>query len=318
MMLSLDRLLIVIVGPTAVGKTQVAIELAERFDGEIVSADSRLFYRGMDVGTAKPSPDDRRRVPHHLVDVANPDESWSLGKFQREARTAIAGIHARGRLPFLVGGTGQYSRAVIDGWVVPEIPPDPSLRSALEAWVREVGRQGLHQRLAVLDPHAAQGIDYRNVRRTIRALEVIFKTGLSFTEQRQRRVPPYRALQLGLTRPRGELYALIDQRIEVMFAAGWVDEVRQLLEMGYSRREPAFSAIGYRQVISYLEGECSMDEAVIQIKRITRQLVRHQANWFKPDDPHIHWFQATKGVVDEMEAAIRDWLGAGSFLKSTH
>ncbi len=186
--------LVVILGPTAVGKTEIALQIAERLGGEIVSADSRLFYRGMDIGTAKPTPAEQKRAPHHLIDVAEPDQIWSLALFQQKARQAIAEIVARGRLPLLVGGTGQYIRAVIQGWDVPKVEPNPGLRAALEDWTAEIGGEGLHRRLASLDPQAAAGIDARNLRRTVRALEVILSSGRRFSELRQSQPSPYRLL----------------------------------------------------------------------------------------------------------------------------
>jgi tRNA dimethylallyltransferase len=302
--------LVVILGPTGVGKSEIAIRLAERLSAEIVSADSRLFYRGMDIGTAKPTPAEQALVPHHLVDVAEPDQVWSLAVFQREARRVIAEIHARQRLPLLVGGSGQYIRAVIEGWEIPKVKPDPRLRTVLELWEREVGKQGLHDRLAILDPQAAASIDPRNLRRTVRALEVILHTGMKFSDQRQRGVSTYRTLLLGLTRPRLELYARIDARIQAMFEAGFVDEVRKLLQRGYSSDLPTLSAIGYRQVIEYLRSQITNDEMVMMMKRLTRQFVRRQANWFKEDDPLIQWFRVGENTVDEMDATIRSWMSA--------
>jgi tRNA dimethylallyltransferase len=299
---------IVILGPTAVGKTEVAIQLAERLDGEIVSADSRLFYRAMDIGTAKPSPQEMERVPHHLVDIADPDEVISLSIFQEMARQAIQGIRERGRLPFLVGGTGQYVRAVIEDWEVPRVSPSPALREALERWSQEIGPQGLHRRLSVLDANAAEGIDYRNLRRTIRALEVILLTGELFSTQKRRGKPHFRALLLGLNRPRNELYERIDQRVDAMIKAGLIEEVSSLLERGYPADLPSLSAIGYREIISYLQGEINLEEAIRLIKRATRILVRRQANWFKDSDPDIRWFQAGPAVIDSMEDEIRTWL----------
>jgi tRNA dimethylallyltransferase len=299
--------LVVILGPTAAGKTEIAIQLAERLEGEIVSADSRLFYRGLDLGTAKPSPAERARVPHHLIDVAEPQEAWSLVLFQQEARRVMAEIHARGRLPFLVGGTGQYIRAVTEGWQAPAAQPDPRLRAALEAWAEQIGPLELHARLASLDGRAGEQIEARNLRRTVRALEVIFSTGRPFSAQRRMGEAPYKLLTLGLTRPRPELYARIDARIEAMFAAGWVDEVRGLLAQGYAPSLPSLSAIGYPQVIDYLQGKTTFAEMVMLIKRLTRQFVRRQANWFKESDPQIHWFTAGQGTRQAMERAIRAW-----------
>jgi len=296
--------LVVIVGPTAVGKTEIAIQLARRLDAEIVSADSRLFYRGMDIGTAKPTEEERRLVPHHLIDVADPDEIWSLAIFQQKASQAIADIRSRGKLPFLVGGTGQYIRSVVEGWDLPPQPPDPRLRERIEAWSQTIGARALHEKLARIDPDAAKRIEPGNVRRTIRALEVIFHTGQRFSAQRRRSSSPYSILMLGLRRLRPELYARIDRRIESMFEAGLVDEVKDLLARGYSPDLPTLSAIGYRETIDYLQGRMTMEEAKVQIRRLTRTFVRRQANWFKEDDVSIHWFDARDGVVSQMEELI--------------
>lgn len=300
--------LIVLVGPTAVGKTAVAIELAERLGGEIVSADSRLFYRGMDIGTAKPSLAERRRVPHHLIDVAEPWEVWSLAVFQQQAWQAIADIHRRGRLPLLVGGTGQYIRAVIEGWQAPPVPSQPALRQALERWAAEIGPAALHARLALLDPQAAAKIDYRNLRRTVRALEVIFSTGQRFSQQRQSGQRRYDCRIFGLHLPRPELYARIDARVEAMLAAGLVQEVQRLLKSGCSPELPTLSAIGYREICRHLAGELSLPEAVQQIKRQTRVLVRRQANWFKADDPQIQWVRSDAQAAATIEQEVRRWL----------
>jgi tRNA dimethylallyltransferase len=297
--------LVVILGPTAVGKTEISLQLAERLDGEIISADSRLFYRGMDIGTAKPGPDEQARIPHHLIDVADPDQIWSLAMFQREAHRIIAEIHLREHLPFLVGGTGQYIRAVTEEWEIPEAAPDHRLRKALENWALEISPDGLHERLSVLDPDAADRIDPRNLRRTIRALEVVLLTGMTFSSQKSHGKSRYQLLQLGLNRPRSELYDRIDARIENMLEAGFADEVRGLLDAGYSPDLPSLSAIGYRQMIQYLQGEIALEEAVMLMKRITRQFVRRQANWFKLDDPDIQWFKAGPEAANEMEIAIR-------------
>ena len=300
--------LVVILGPTAVGKTKTAMQLAERFPGEIVSADSRLLYRGMDIGTAKPSPDERARLPHHLIDVADPDQIWSLAMFQSAANKAIFETARRKKLPFLVGGTGQYIKAVTQGWIIPSVAPDKHLRAALENWALETGAQGLHRRLSILDQEAAAQIEPNNLRRTIRALEVIFTSGRRFSAQRRKAGTPYQKLVIGLQRPRTELYERVDLRIERMFAFGFIHEVKKLLDAGYSPELPSMSAIGYRQVISYLQGEISIDEAVEQIKRATRIFVRRQANWFKLDDPAIHWYEVGQYTVDEISKKIQNWL----------
>jgi tRNA dimethylallyltransferase len=294
--------LILLVGPTAVGKTELAIRIAERLSGEIVSADSRLFYRGMDIGTAKPTPAEQARVPHHLIDVATPDETWSLAMFQQAAQKIIADIHARGRLPLLVGGTGQYVRAVTQGWTPPEVKPDKRLRDEFEKLKEEKGAEWLYEKLKSIDPEAAASMDLRNVRRTIRALEVILTTGRKFSEQRGQSESPYALLTIGLKRPREELYARVDERIEAMFTAGLLDEVRALLAKGYSPELPSMSGIGYRECCQVLSGQLSEEQAKVQMKRITRVFVRRQANWFKESDPQIHWFDA--GDADVLEAVI--------------
>ncbi|MCI0521890.1 MAG: tRNA (adenosine(37)-N6)-dimethylallyltransferase MiaA [Chloroflexi bacterium] len=307
-----DLPLILLLGPTAAGKTETALSLAERFAGEIISADSRTFYRGLDIGSAKPTPAEMQRVPHHLIDVADPDETWSLALFQQEARRAINAIHARGRLPFLVGGTGQYLRAVAEDWQPPRALPDPRLRQALEAWAVEVAPAGLHARLARLDPAAAAAIDPRNLRRTVRALEVILATGERFSTQRRQGAAPYRLLQIGLTRPRAELYPRIDARIAAMLQAGWLQEAQRLLDRGYSPALPSLSAIGYREIIAHLQGRLSLEEAVTRIKRQTRVFVRRQANWFKLTDPLIHWFTPTPSALDAISTLIQSFLSTGS------
>lgn len=301
--------LVAIVGPTAVGKTETAIRLAERWGGEIVSADSRLLYRGMDIGTAKPSAAELARVPHHLIDVADPDETWSLALFQQRAAEAIAEIGGRGQLPVLVGGTGQYMLAILQGWQPPALPPQPELRAALETWAEELGKEAMHARLAQLDPEAAARIDPRNLRRTLRALEVIFASGRRFSAQRGKGEAPYRALRLGLTRPRPELYARLDARIEAMLAAGWLDEVRALLAKDYDPALPSLSAIGYAQLARHLRGDLSLNDAVVEIKRATRAFVRRQYTWFKLSDPAITWIDLSEpGAGEKMNAAVAKFM----------
>jgi tRNA dimethylallyltransferase len=300
--------LVVIVGPTAVGKTALALHLAEELGAEIVSADSRLFYRGMDLGTAKPTPEERARVPHHLIDLAAPDETVGLAEFHEQATAAIADIHARGKLPLLVGGTGQYVRAVVEGWRVPRVPPDTDLRAELEAQAEREGAGSLHTRLVQLDPTAADKIDPRNVRRVIRALEVCLVTGKPISAQQGRTPPPYHILQIGLTMEREALYARADERIEAMMAAGLEEEVRRLVEAGYGWELPAMSGLGYVQFRPYFEGEATLEDVVIEIKRATRRFIRHQYNWFRPSDSAIHWFDAVETSPAEIESAIKIWL----------
>ena len=300
--------LILIIGPTAVGKTELAIQLSERMNGEIVSADSRLFYRGMDIGTAKPTPEEQARVPHHLIDIADPDETLSLAIFQQKAQEAIADIHTRNKIPFLVGGTGQYIRAVTKGWNPPEVEPDQRLRAELESIKEEKGADWLYEKLKGLDPIAAEKIDPRNYRRTIRALEVILTTGKRFSEQRGQSKSPYHLISVGLTRPRKELYERVDQRIDAMFANGFLDEVKGLLEKGYFPSLPTMSAIGYRECVRVIQGELNEEQAKAEMRRITRIFVRRQANWFKESDPSIKWFRVDEGIVGEIESYLRQGL----------
>ncbi len=304
--------LVVILGPTAVGKTQVSIQVASSLSAEIVSADSRLLYAGMDIGTAKPSPQERLRVPHHLIDVTTPE-----AQYQAAAIEAIHSIHQRNRLPILVGGTGQYIHALTQGWEIPPAVPNPSLRQALEHWRAQIGSLALHQRLAILDPQAAATIDPSNTRRTIRALEVIFTTGQLFSTQKRRNIPPFAILQLGIIRPRAELYQRVDQRIEQMIQAGFQTEVQQLLDRGYSPDLPTMSAIGYSEIASYLGGACSLDDAITQMKRRTRIFIRRQANWFKLNDPTIHWITANQTTAAQAEQYISQWLNSHNYTFTT-
>ncbi|HEX9014179.1 MAG TPA: tRNA (adenosine(37)-N6)-dimethylallyltransferase MiaA [Anaerolineaceae bacterium] len=295
-----------LIGPTAVGKTELSIQLAEALSGEIVSGDSRLFYRGMDIGTAKPTAAERQRAPHHLIDVSDPDQTWNLALYQAEAEKAIKVIQARRRLPILVGGTGQYIWSLVENWRGPELAPDPRLRQVLEDWAGEIGPEALYQRLRRIDPDAAAHIEPRNLRRTVRALEVIFRSGRRFSEQRGKFSSDHQWLIIGLSRSREDLYHRVDRRIEEMVANGFVEEVRMLLGKGYSRQLPSLSAIGYREICAALAGEISLEEAVRLIKQSTRQFVRRQANWFKTGDPRIHWFDAANTTAADIAGFIRE------------
>lgn len=299
--------LLVIVGPTGVGKSAAAIRLAEVLDGEIISADSRCFYTGMDIGTAKPNPEELQRIPHHLVNVTTPDRPWSLAKFQEEAHKAITEILERRRLPILVGGTGQYIRAVTETWAVPAIEPNQEMRQILAEWGAEIGARQLHARLKLIDPAAAARMDPGNLRRAVRALEVIFTTGELFSEQSIQGKPLYNQFTVGLRRPRSELYARIDQRIAAMFDEGLVDEVRRLLDTGYMPDLPAMSAIGYKEVIDTLQEKIGLEECIMLIRRNTRKYVRRQSNWFKESDPTIHWFDMTPDPVERIVSEVQAW-----------
>ncbi len=305
---STDNKLLVIVGPTAVGKTATSIALAERLKGEIISADSRYFYRGLDIGTAKPSLAERARVPHHLIDVTDPDQPWSLAQFRDTALKLITEINQRARLPILVGGTGQYVRALLEGWTIPQREANLELRAELESFVAEQGQEALYERLRAADPAAAQTIDKRNIRRVIRALEVTLTTGQPFSTQRQKSPPDFHKLIIGLTLPRTKLYRRIDDRVDQMLAAGLVAEAQSLAARGYDWSLPALSAIGYKQIGQHLRGEVDLAEAVRLIKHDTRRFVRQQSNWFRAGDPNIHWYEADKLDVDELAQSIRGFF----------
>lgn len=300
--------LVVILGPTAVGKTALALRLGETLGAEIVSADSRLFYRGMDIGTAKPSLDERQRVPHHLIDVAEIGQTWSLARFQQEAARVIRELDQRRVLPLLVGGTGQYITALLEGWSPPPRSGDPQIRERLEALAEREGAAALHARLAAVDPRRAQAIDARNIRRVVRALEIYELTGQPPSAVRRVKPSPYDVLWIGLNLPRAVLYARIDARIDQMLAAGLLEEVREILAQGVAPQSPALSAIGYRQLIEHLQGESSLEAAVARIRKLTRQFVRRQANWFKPGDERIHWFEPRPGLENELQALIEGWI----------
>jgi tRNA dimethylallyltransferase len=302
---------VVLVGATAAGKTSLAVRLAESIGGEIVSADSRQVYRYMDVGTAKPRTEERLRVPHHLLDIVDPDETLSLAEFQRLALGVLATITRRGRVPILVGGTGQYVMAVAEGWQIPHVPPDHRLRGLLYEDASRLGAEALHARLRELDPMAASAIDARNVRRVVRALEVCIVTGRRMSEQQLKSPPPYRTLMIGLTRPRAELYQRIDERVDEMLRTGLEQEVRWLVAAGYGFELPAMSGVGYGQFAPYLRGEASLADVVRAIKRATRRFVRHQSNWFRPDDGRIRWFCAEPDSLAPVEELIREFLLGG-------
>jgi tRNA dimethylallyltransferase len=302
--------LLVLLGPTAVGKTELAIQIAEIFGGEIVGADSRQIYRYMDIGTAKPTLEQQRRIRHHLIDIVDPDANLSLAQYQKMAVNVIGQLHERGRLPLLVGGTGQYITAILEGWIVPEIPPNEALRSELEVFAQEQGSLALHERLATLDPAAAQRIDHRNVRRVIRALEVCIGAGRPISDLQQKRPPPYRVLNLGLTLDRDALYKRADHRVDAMIRSGLVEEVRCLLERGYDRKLPAMSGIGYQQLCEHLLDGVSLEDAAARTKHATHDFIRRQYTWFRGHDPGILWHNSSSIELSQIQitALVERWL----------
>ena len=299
--------IVVIVGPTAVGKSRAALMMAAELGGEIVSADSRLVYRYMDIGTAKPTPAQRAGIPHHLIDILNPDDEYSLAIYLRQAREAIRDIHARSRVPIVAGGTGQYVWGLVQGWNVPEVPPDWEKRSALEARAQLEGGAVLYEDLKRLAPDSARRIDPRNIRRVVRALEVTHSSPVQTASPPSRETPPFSSVVLGLNLDRQALYQRIDRRIGTMLEAGWIREVDGLTKRGYGTDLPSMSSLGYTELAEHIRGQSTIDEALSSIKRRSRRLVRQQNALFRLDDACISWHQGTDAGLEETvsEAASR-------------
>lgn len=299
--------LLTIIGPTAVGKTGLAIAVASQIGGEIVGADSRQIYRYMDIGTAKPTAEQRSQIPHHLIDVVEPDENLSLAQYQSLAQSAIDAIHTRGNIPMLVGGTGQYITALIEGWSIPEVAPNEALREELEGIAAAEGADVLHKRLQDLDPTAAANIDYRNVRRVIRALEVCIETGRPISELQRKKPPDYDMLHLGLTLKREDLYAQADTRVDMMIADGFVNEVRQLIDDGYNRKLPSMSGLGYSELANHiLDGE-QLEEAITRTKHNTHDFIRRQYTWFRGHDPGVLWHNMKTDPFETVFEIVDRW-----------
>ena len=292
--------LVIVLGPTAVGKSRVAVDLALRFGGEIIGGDSIQVYRGFDIGTAKPGPEDRRGVPHHLIDIVGPEVQYTAADFVRDALEAARGIAARGRLPIVAGGTGLYLKALADG-LFPGPGRDPAVRAALEAEAREKGLEALFRRLEAIDPEYARKIRGRDRVRIVRALEVHAATGRPISEHfRETRSPVTgrTVLRLGLRLEREALCRRIEDRVERMFARGLVDEVRGLLERGVPESAPPFRALGYSHVLRLLRGEIGRDEAVALTKIETRQYAKRQMTWFRKM-AGVVWFSPEDGAALE-------------------
>ena len=299
--------LIVLLGPTAVGKTALTALLCDRYSGQIVSADSRQIYRIMDIGTAKPTPAEIAQAPHHLIDIRNPDESLSLAEYQTLAYQTIGSLHQTGAQPILLGGSALYIRGVVEGLKIPEVPPNPELRAELESLGEVGGWQPLYTKLSDLDPLTAQQIDPQNMRRVIRALEIVITTGQSKVALEGKEPPPYRILQIGLDRPRDNLYRRIDQRVDQMVEEGLVEETQALLAAGYDMKLPAMTSLGYREIVAYLNGTLALDEAIAQIKTETHRFVRHQYTWFRRMQ-QICWYDMTSDPVDDILQRIDRFL----------
>jgi tRNA dimethylallyltransferase len=304
------HLVLAIVGPTASGKSETAVEAAQGLDAEIVSVDSTMVYRGMDIGTDKPGPETLARVPHHMVDIVDPSHTMTVSEFQQGAREAIAGIVSRGRTPLLAGGSGLYFRAVVDALEFPGT--NPAVRARLEREADEAGAEALFSRLRTLDPAAAVRMDPANVRRTIRALEVVELTGRPFSSFRTAWEEPqslYRLTVTGLTRTRAELDRRIDARVDSQIERGLVAEVRSLVDAGFRSSLTSVQALGYAQILDHLDGRISLDEAVAETKRRTRRYARRQLSWFGAD-PRVEWFEGDpEGLAGRLAEARR--AGAG-------
>ncbi len=294
--------LIAIVGPTAVGKSELALHLAQSFESEIISADSRQVYRYMDIGTDKPSFAERASVPHHLIDIVEPDEDFSLAMYHQLASEAIDAIQQKGKVPLLVGGSGLYVWSLIEGWKIPQAPPNPQLRHRLEARARQESSYILYQELQSVDPLAAAKIHPSNTRRIIRALEIYQMTEQPPSQLQKQRNPSLSATIIGLTLERSELYRRIDQRVDTMIQKGLVEEVEKLLKGGYSLSLPAMSGIGYKQISQFLQGELTLAAAIDKIKYETHRVARHQYAWFRLSDTRIHWLDASRLSVILSEA----------------
>ena len=302
------KCLVAVIGPTAVGKSQLALRLAQDFDGEIVNADSRQVYRHMDICTAKPSHTELLQVRHHLIDIINPDESFSLAIYQKLALEAIENIQQRHKLPLLVGGSGLYVWSIIEGWKIPRVAPNAEFRHNLEIRAKEEGSYVLYQELQKVDPVAATKIMPTNLRRIIRALEICQKTGQHVSQLWQKQPPPYPVLIIGLTMQRGNLYRRIDSRVDEMIKQGLVDEVKDLMAKGYSLDLPSMSGIGYKQIGMFLQDELDLPTAIQQMKYETHRYARHQYAWFHLDDIRIHWLNEHDDIQKETANLVTSFL----------
>jgi tRNA dimethylallyltransferase len=285
--------LLVIVGPTGIGKTDLSLRLAKEFNGEIISGDSMQVYRGMDIGTAKVSLDEQAIVPHHLIDLLTPNDSFSVQQYQQLAREKISEIQMKDHLPVIAGGTGLYIESVVHEYQMADVTENPSLRIELEKFGEIEGNEQLHKRLQQVDPNMAKKLHPNDRRRIIRALEVFQLTGKSLSEQQSKKDSPYNVLWIGLTMPRELLYEQINKRVDMMLTAGLELEVRRLLDSGNVEHQTAMQAIGYKEMVQYIHGRMTLEEAVKTIKQGSRRYAKRQLSWFRRI-PEIHWFDKTE------------------------
>lgn len=300
-----------LIGPTGIGKTAVALLLADACDIEIVSVDSRQIYRRMDIGTGKPSERELAKVRHHLVDFVDPRDGFSLAEFLDKAHPIIENIHERGHLPFLVGGTGQYFWALLENWCVPRVAPDFSFRNRMNEIVETQGVEALILRLTQVDPDAVDSLDIRNVRRVIRALEIHHATGVAWSQLQRKGPARFEYRIAGLTMDKPGLHERINDRIGAMIQNGWIREVADLLEVGVTVDHSSMASVGYRELGSYLSGDLTLEEALESIKRKTQQFARRQYNWFRPNDSRINWIDATNlsETAETVRHMIKEFLG---------
>ena len=291
--------LVVITGPTAVGKSEIAVELALKFNGEIISADSVQLYKYFNIGAAKLTKEEQKGIPHHLFDILEPDQPFSVAEYQKLARKKIQEINERGKLPFLVGGTGLYIQSVIDPYEFPETTGHEEIRKKLRKIWSQGGKEELYQRLQKIDPDAAKRIHPNDFRRISRALEVYYLTGKTISSYiRKRKKSLYNLAMIGLTRQRSELYQRIEARVDKMFADGLIEEVKSILEMGYDPKIKPLQSLGYKQVVEYLMGECDQAEAIASTKKATRNYAKRQLTWFRRDD-RIRWFSLSEERTEQ-------------------
>ena len=295
--------IVVIVGPTASGKSDLAIKIAGKFNSEIISADSRQIYRGMDIGTAKPAKTEIRKIPHHLIDIKNPDENYTVAQYKKDCLKAIKMVLAKNKIPVLVGGTGLYIKTIADNLEIPEVKPDFQLREKLEKELKSKGLDYLYQKLIELDPEAAYIIDSKNPRRIVRALEITLKTEKPFSQQRKSGKKLFNCLKIGISLPKEKLREKINKRADKILKNGLIKEVKNLIKK-YPFDIPAFDAIGYREIINYLQGKVSLDETTALIKKNTWRYAKRQITWFKKDKKII-WIDNPQKAF----AICRDWLG---------
>ncbi len=304
--------LLVLVGPTAVGKTALSLALAERFNCEIISGDSMQVYRGMDIGTAKASQEERQAVPHHLIDILEPEESFSVSDFQALTRGTIHEVQERGRLPFLVGGTGLYVESVCYNYEFSEAESDEAFRSEMHHRAEQEGNDALHQELAAVDPVTAAKLHPNDVRRVIRALEVYKLTGQTMSDQlsRQNKRPHYDLCLIGLTMDRAILYNRIEERVDQMMREGLLDEVKRLIQRGLPMHSVALQALGYKEFLDYFGGNCSLEDAIARLKQDTRRFAKRQLSWFRhmkdidwidvtDEQKKVQQFEVISGIIAE-------------------